>query len=60
MSYIKELTEVGQSLGLEGDKLLGFIREEQAKERQARLEEREVEKEKREREKEERDRLDRV
>ncbi len=53
MSSVKELTEVGQNLGLEGDKLLGFIREEQAKERQDRLEAREVEKEKA-------DRLDRV
>ncbi len=46
MSSLKELKEVGQSLGLDGDKLLGFVREEQAKERQDRLEAREVEKEK--------------
>ncbi len=38
MSSIKELTEVGRGLGLDGEELRQFIKDEQARERDIRME----------------------
>ena len=51
MSTVKEIPEIGRSIGLSGDDLLTFIREQQAIERQERDKAREVAKEKQEHEK---------
>ncbi len=55
MSTLKDLTEAGRAIGLEGTELHTFIKDEQARERQERLEAREVEKDKLEVEREERE-----
>ncbi len=47
MSSIQQLSDVGKGLGLVGEALLAFIKEEQARERQMRLEAWDAEKEER-------------